>query len=231
MGCDIHLYAEVRRDGTWHTADTWSEDGGFWHVPYEKSFYSDRNYDLFAILADVRNGRGFAGVRTGEGFVPMASPRGVPEDASPEYRRVVEQWSGDGHSHSWHTVEDVMAYDWTQTTRREGWVTMKEWAHWKLWGKPTEWCGSVDGGGTNHTTTLQVERVLESLGVTPVELWHDWRKDAARVTKALGGTPYVKVAWEIPYHEAGRDLLSSTLPRLWRLGPPADVRMVFFFDN
>jgi hypothetical protein len=37
--------------------------------PYEKR--SGRNYDLFAILADVRNWRGFAGV-----------DRGLPEDVT-----------------------------------------------------------------------------------------------------------------------------------------------------
>lgn len=53
--------------------------------------YHGRNYDVFAILADVRNGRGFAGIETGDGFVPIlgfgeAALRGLPDDLSPELR-------------------------------------------------------------------------------------------------------------------------------------------------
>jgi len=76
------------------------------------SGYSDRNYGLFAILADVRNGHGFAGVRTGEPTVPISAPRGVPDDASDGYRDEVRQWGEDGHSHTWFTLAELLAYDW-----------------------------------------------------------------------------------------------------------------------
>lgn len=45
---------------------------------------SNRNYDWFAILANVRNGRGFAGLYTGSGFDVIAEPRGYPENISNE---------------------------------------------------------------------------------------------------------------------------------------------------
>ena len=45
-------------------------------------FFHDRNYDVFSILADVRNGYGFAGVRTSTGFDPIAPGRGLPSDLS-----------------------------------------------------------------------------------------------------------------------------------------------------
>lgn len=78
MGCDIHFYVEKRINGIWQTADKWSADldDDRPYVDYDDRFYRDRNYDLFGILADVRNGRGFAGVTTGEGFVPIAAPQG-----------------------------------------------------------------------------------------------------------------------------------------------------------
>jgi hypothetical protein len=103
MGCDIHLYVERRENGAWITCDQWSKDEGddYPHVDYQKSFYRGRNYDLFAIFADVRNGRGFAGCETGDGFVPICAPRGVPDDCCPEYRAAVEGYGEDGHSHSW----------------------------------------------------------------------------------------------------------------------------------
>lgn len=78
MGCDIHLTVEAFRDGSWRCVPN---DCGDW--------YDNRNYDVFAILADVRNGSGFAGVSTGEGFAPIAPRRGIPADACVEYLRSV----------------------------------------------------------------------------------------------------------------------------------------------
>lgn len=46
--------------------------------------FDNRNYDLFAALADVRNGVGFAGVKTGKAIEPIAMPRGIPDDADPD---------------------------------------------------------------------------------------------------------------------------------------------------
>ena len=80
MGCDIHFYVERREhsDAPWTSADEWINDDGYWTV--ENPFYDDRNYDLFGILANVRNGSGFAGISTGDGFVPMHDPREWPDD-------------------------------------------------------------------------------------------------------------------------------------------------------
>jgi hypothetical protein len=59
-----------------------------WIEYLKREFQADpssaRNYDWFAILADVRNGRGFAGVSTGEGFNVTAMPKGLPDDISDE---------------------------------------------------------------------------------------------------------------------------------------------------
>lgn len=49
-------------------------------------FLNDRHYDVFSILADVRNGYGFAGVVTSSGFNPITSGRGIPDDLSEEIR-------------------------------------------------------------------------------------------------------------------------------------------------
>lgn len=47
-------------------------------------FFKDRNYDVFAILGNVRNGYGFAGTPTSTGFEPISDCRGLPEDLSPQ---------------------------------------------------------------------------------------------------------------------------------------------------
>ena len=224
MGCDIHTNVEVRQaDGSWKI--------------HEGSFIDNRNYDLFAILANVRNGFGFAGVTTGAGFVPMAEPRGVPEDASPEYRAEAEQWDGDGHSHSYFTVAEMLAYDWTQTTKKTGLVSPTEFMHWKKDGEPNGWCGDVSGPNVKKLTSEEMNALIEKSGI---DQWAIYRGDKeamdalyeiAGAEKTGFGTLYARVNWEIPYYRAGRQFFADDLPRLLRLGKPEDVRICFFFDN
>lgn len=126
MGCDIHFYVEkwsdedvipegpldisdardsiinntlkLEKDHRWITADKWiKEDDDYWT---NYSFYRDRNYDLFAKLADVRN--------YGSDITPLSEPRGVPEDASYAYKYMVKKMNGDGHSHSYFTLDELL---------------------------------------------------------------------------------------------------------------------------
>jgi len=86
MGCDIHGYIEVKKDKGW--------------VPFEE-LPSVRSYDLFAMLANVRNYNDIP---------PISEPRGVPDDVSQEIWEKIEA-DLDGHSHSWLSWKDIKAYD------------------------------------------------------------------------------------------------------------------------
>ena len=67
MGTDIHSIAQVRRNGNWETVAI--------------SVCGDPcSYNTFAMLANVRNGRGFASIRTSDGFPYIHEPRGLPAD-------------------------------------------------------------------------------------------------------------------------------------------------------
>lgn len=66
MGTDIHAVFQVKKDGEW--------------VDIPSEFQEHRNYGLFGWLADVRNGRGFAGVLLGQPVVPLQKARGLPCD-------------------------------------------------------------------------------------------------------------------------------------------------------
>ena len=100
LGCDIHLYVERRINGIWESADKWTpnkyaaEDEGepALGVEYEDLFYSGRSYNLFSILADVRNGVGFAGCDTGDRLVPISDPRGLPENVCELVKSESERW-------------------------------------------------------------------------------------------------------------------------------------------
>jgi hypothetical protein len=166
MGCDIHFYVE-RKDpesGQWvfvppednAPQDRYDKEHGHW------DWYGGRNYDLFAILADVRNGRDFAGVDTGDGFVPISDPRGVPSDASPEYQAVARRWQWDGHSHSHHTLRQLQEYDWTQTTTKRGVVSGFGFAESLVFGRPSGWSGGVHGSKVRHLTNEEMARYIRT---------------------------------------------------------------------
>ena len=102
MGCDIHLFCEIKVDeGKWKglveaTQEYQDEDWlSFRNIGPN---YDGRNYNLFSILANVRNGYGFAGCDTGDGFVPIDKPRGLPDDVSGIIKQSSDQWGLDGHS-------------------------------------------------------------------------------------------------------------------------------------
>ena len=158
MGCDIHLHVEVKdsETGTWKMFRGNERENPYYDAEYAldcpgsiyaeriipEQFYAGRNYDLFAILADVRNGYGFAGCDTGDGFVPICKPKGLPEDLSPEVRGDADHWGWDGHSHSWHTLVDLQKYDWDRTTKLRGYVSPEAARMFKETGElPGGWCG------------------------------------------------------------------------------------------
>lgn len=66
MGCDIHGVFQARNNDHW--------------VDIPHNYEHGRHYYLFAMLADVRNGFGFAGVSIFEPLEPIAQPRGLPDD-------------------------------------------------------------------------------------------------------------------------------------------------------
>lgn len=226
MGCDIHFYVETLVDGVWKTADSWEMEYEALSVPYQKAFYSDRNYDLFAIFADVRNGFGFAGTPTGRGFVPISAPRGIPADCCQEYRDAVAHWNGDGHSHSFLLVSEFQSYDWTQTTVKSGWVTRSQYARFKINGEPNSWCGMISGMSVQHISNSKMEALDQKNGK-----YNPWAQFHAKEDGLIANKEYTQIEWEVSYHHAAKGFLAETLPRLWRLGAPDKVRCLFFFDN
>lgn len=134
MGCDIHMFAEKKVNGKWEKLgkvfknryynpeqeSKIDEDGYEYNAEFTDEPWEGRNYDLFAILADVRNGRGFAGTYTGEGFIPIAETKGIPLDASEEVKKEYEYWGCDAHSASWFTLKELKDYDWQQSTFTHG---------------------------------------------------------------------------------------------------------------
>lgn len=94
MGCDIHCYLERKDGDRWELVD---------------AVKIDRDYNLFGILAGVRNQGGWN---------PIASQRGLPDDASEELKAIEFSSTNPNdplstHSHSWLTIAELIEYPWS----------------------------------------------------------------------------------------------------------------------
>lgn len=102
----------LEKDNAYRTDNSWD---AYAIKRFKDGWYVERSYYTFSILANVRNGYGFAGVPTGAGFVPISMPKGLPNDMSTE---LVNQQDDCGtlgdHSHSWLTVKELLDYNWDQ---------------------------------------------------------------------------------------------------------------------
>lgn len=246
MGTDIHLFTEVREQGSWRLARiesqcSWCDGKGEYPTGPTRQVepcyrckgsgkelgYSSRNYDVFAILADVRNGSGFAGVATGDGFNIIAPQRGLPTDMDRELRELTAGYSDEyyeamrakwgrgslgDHSFSWLTLRELLEFDWTQVTRHRGIVSLKEYRRWRgtTDRTPKEWSGGIWGQGTEILS-----------------------EGNPRVTDApLSDKLYVEAFWTETYAECAGCFHSRFIPALVALGhSPDDVRIVFGFDS
>ena len=186
MGCDIHMRAEYFSRDKWQPIgaifpyDFWSpfrEGQPYSPRPLTPQPYSGRNYTLFAVLADVRNGYGFAGVPTHKPLEPIAEPRGLPEDmadhdytiepfysAEEEAAEIAEAddedlpppdrkaWIFGDHSFSWLTLTELLAYDYDQTLPETGVIPAQHFVAMEDSGQtvPDSWSGGV--GGPNIVT-------------------------------------------------------------------------------
>lgn len=149
MGCDIHAVFQKQNPD-----ESWTD------IPCSE-WNQDRHYFLFAWLANVRNGFGFAGVKTGNQIAPISEPRGLPEDfeVDDSYYQL-----GD-HSHSWLTLQEIIDTPLPQTLKT-GVISLEEYNNWDKVSTPESYCGGIFGGDiivsipeciTPHTTHVQVE--------------------------------------------------------------------------
>lgn len=107
MGTDIHSIAQVRKPATRFNQLDVSEQPpslpDVWQTVAVGIAGDPRSYNTFAMLADVRNGHGFAGIKTSDGFPVIHEPRGLPDDLAVEDDNVqvavsdlVAAWDWDG---------------------------------------------------------------------------------------------------------------------------------------
>jgi len=232
MGTDIHFYVQKRhpeKPEEWVFMEApapteefdikWEKDHGDkdW---FRRSWYSSRNYNLFAILANVRNGAGFAGLDTGDGFQTMTSElRGLPDDF--EVTKWMRKHDDPEHSHSlnWVSLKEVLEFPWKDLeTNHRGWVgegEFKTWLESKQKG-PNSWSGGISGRSVRHVDVGMMTNIVQG-----------------KLTREEGISYYCKLEWAETYWESCQFFCETVLPQLEELadGDPSSVRLVFWFDS
>ena len=248
MGTDIHMAAEVRKNGKWQLVTEgvfpyykhkYDEKKNKWEnvLSEEKSFrpYTDRNYDLFAMLANVRNGFGFAGCVTGDHINPISGPKGYPEDMCDELKSDLEEHDDDWwdseeygerphlsneHTGSYLTLKELLEYDWQQVHHSIGFLSQKEYAESIYRGEhPKSWCGGIGGGRVVKVSEEDMKRIIE--GTYPVDPEKEYY-----VQCVFPGQTYAEKAGE--FYELTIPALKTLIPEG---GTEEDVRIVFDFDS
>lgn len=193
MGTDIHgfLEARYRPDQSWFR---------------EMEIDDSRNYRVFAALANVRNGFGFAGVPTHQAIEPIDQPRGLPEDRTKGHGEDAD-WEFGDHSQSWLTLDEARDWaGWDQVLHESGWVSRAQYDEWlKAPGVPEGgWSGGISGLAIVHAD-------------------HD---------KAFfpDGWTHVSVSWERPFRDACAVFLAWLDYAKAKVGG-REARIVFGFDS
>lgn len=216
MGTDIHAAIEWRDANGWHAKifDNPYPDNEDDKLTAQVPF--PRSYRAFAILADVRNGSGFAGVKTGYGYGSISSGRGLPSDISEEAKNT--GCTGD-HSATWVSLRELLETDWTQRTTNCGYVSPKWFSIWDEYKEePHEHCGDCWGPNIRKLTNGQMRAYCRD---TPRVEWDE----RGMVTQ---------VEWTNTYAEDGIRIWTHLLPHMLNLARDHgidNVRLVMNFDS
>lgn len=156
MGTDIHTVWQVKLGNVWR------------ETPHNYS--EDRHYRLFAWLANVRNGYGFAGCYMHQPLIPLSDNRGLPSDfivanethyshfeaLSSQRKKYFNEypedygtrdragvWMGD-HSYTYVTAREVLSAQ-DQAIKFTGIVSIAEYRSWDGKSQPDNYCGEISG--------------------------------------------------------------------------------------
>ena len=232
MGTDIHAGIEYKDATGWHAVTSPNKYyGKYPGEPKESARLDlDRNYDLFAILADVRNGSGFAGIKTGDGFEIISKPKGLPEDADPV---TLETACTGDHSDTWITLQEILDFDWTRTTRHTGVVDATQFEKWDRMKEyipgPASYAGDVSGSKIKHISNEEMRAHIQD-----VFGGNRYGQERNACLSKLDNNLVTRLEWESGYTETTTQVWEKILPTMLKLGKEYgynNVRLVMNFDS
>ncbi len=187
MGTDIHGVFQRRDKST----------GKWCDVPSD--YQQKRHYQLFAVLAGVRNGYGVAGLPTGRIVTPIAEPRGTPIDFAMTRANKTELWLGN-HSYSWLTGDEMLAwFEKAPEVEKVGILDRSVYEKWDGVSEPRSYCTGVFGTNVVQINDNEVEKKLAPHWTHIQCFWHSALRvelayffdEVARLKKKHGDVRFV----------------------------------------
>ena len=253
MGTDIHIKVEAKHNGAWNDVSDkamplrakaykiWDNHPDFEIISQEeknkitREFFNQspegRNYTVFALLADVRNGFGFAGC---EIFKPLKHfpLRGLPAEAYEEMEDS-EWYNGGYHSFNHFTYEELIKSDlWEQPVNEKGYIQIDVFLKY-LKAKetnpnttPESYCGDSWGSGIEKIGSRDIRKKMFEGSL------EQWIKEKEEQDIKV----YVKHDWEDRtclqdsafYHWLKSDAMKNLVEES---GGSDDVRIIVSFDS
>lgn len=236
MGCDIHAFVEKKNEnGVWEAVYGESCTLNWYKVQlaiaitnndrnniefYTKHIdqnaalsldwlYDGRCYDLFALLADVRNYNH---------ITPISDPKGFPDDVSKEIKEKADEWEYDGHSYSYYTLSELNKYiemGKDNYYTNGGYIGRSEYVTFLKKGRPSSWSRNVAGANVAIVSNEKMEKIL-------ADTYENYNPDKSY---------YTYVEWkDNVISDTGLDYIVAKLATVCD-DNDENVRMVFWFDN
>lgn len=249
MGCDIHPYLEIRRNGVWQSyygpePDPYDE-GDPDRIPQYPMMLS-RNYAMFGLISATRWDPSHTG------HDPIAEDRGIPHDCSPEIRELIED-DGDLHSETWFSLRDLLQVEWGKSWTEKGTLGLAQFVSWDgyerrrgvvpddfIEGRPTPFQEVVSPAEANARITAYWKSIEGLPHDDPVKKqWFAWRTAKYRFQatppgEELGACVEVEVEQWLPAITG--ELYLRALPHMMQVAREMkvgvdDVRVVLAYDN
>lgn len=200
MGTDIHYQFEKKNiEDKWEQVDVpqeWDDEKAG-----ESNYLIHRNYLLFAVLADVRNGYGVAGSETHKPIEPISTPKGFPPDTNIDTDYTADYWLGD-HSFSHLMIKEIIDYfDTERLVHHTGIISKDAYEKWDKKSAPDFY--STGLWGTDDVVVADDDNKPEHY-------------------------THVRIRWDAPINEDLSKYVQMFKDMYEEYG---DLRMVFGFDS
>ena len=203
MGCDIHIYVERKIGNKWYDCD--------YFVPNVNSIYNsdfvrvelfgDRNYSLFATLANVRN---YGNTEY------ISEPKGLPNDVSDYVDSEYDSWFCDAHSASHLTLQELIDFQREKhPLKHRGMLSPTQQEQFDHYGiLPDHWCQGTNQSGFE---------------------FREWEEDIDVLEPIIDGLKRLADQLNIIYSWGWDSENTDIRESAYRAA--ANIRIVFWFDN
>lgn len=217
MGTDINMVAEVRENGKWKTFDKmiFKHWEGFDFEEIDNIPYTNRNYNVFAILADVRNGCEYKDGTKEEKFNCIAQAKGLPDDICESSINYLPDY---GYCNSYLTLKEIFDFDWQQKHIVRATVNEKCYVEEILNGiSPNSYCRGAGGGNLKTVSSEIMDKILSG----------ELERDCNTTYYVLCDFPAKTYAEYASDFLKSMEILKENIPEDTSL---EDVRIIFNFD-